>query len=58
MDQLKAREKSFNARAFVSEKGMDKNTVSNAIKKAFFCGHSLCFSQPALETTLNQANFA
>jgi hypothetical protein len=42
----------------VSKKGMDKNTVSNAIKKAFFCGHSLCFSQPALETTLNQANFA
>tara|TARA_B100001093_G_C26841641_1_gene1020832 strand:+ start:667 stop:825 length:159 start_codon:yes stop_codon:yes gene_type:complete len=50
-------DKSFDACALVLKKGMDKNTVSNAIKKAFFYARSLCFSQRALETTTKQSNF-
>jgi lambda repressor-like predicted transcriptional regulator len=58
MDQLKARGIGFDACALVFKKGMDKNTLSNAIKKAFFQGRWLCFSQPTLETTKKQTNFA
>jgi|GEM_PF-839993 hypothetical protein len=58
MDQLKAMGGSFGAETLVLQKGMDKNTLSNAIKKAFFYARARCFSQRALETTVQQANFA
>jgi len=43
---------SFGAETLVLQKGMDKNTLSNAIKKAFLYARARCFSQRALETTV------
>jgi hypothetical protein len=57
MNRLTARGEIFSARTRFFGKGMDKNTCSDAIKKAFLLRRFPCFSQRRLETSPMQANF-